>query len=220
MRQALVNMVVSAFLCWAMQGIAWGQAELEEVFLPASVNAPSASDVEVSWIEMYGVRLSNATRDAMRQALHAHGLKPVREDARYWVDVYDAQGLIRGASQFYLGYTATTQKLAFAEYAFTSFMDSRHTQQIVGMVTSKYGPPAETVGQLEMGAFTARWRMAEGMQIQVVREWPETSTYLKFINPSVDLEMKAELDQETTARQKHQLAEGAVARQPAAARGR
>ena len=220
MRQALVKTAVGAFLCWAMQGVACGQADPEEVFLPASVNPPSASEVVGSWIEMYGVRLSTATREAMRQALRAHGLKPVREDARYWVDVYDAKGLIRGASQFYLGYTAATKKLAFAEYAFNSFMDSRHTQQIVDMVASKYGPPAETVGQLEMGAFTARWRMAEGMQIQVVREWPETSTYLKFINPSVDLEMKAELDQETTARQKHQLAEGAVARQPAAARGR
>jgi len=61
-------------------------------------------------------------------------------------------------------------------------MDSNHTALIVKMVTAKYGPSAETVGQLDMGSHTARWRIPDGRQIQVVREWPETSTYLKFTN--------------------------------------
>ena len=206
------QMVRALGLCWALVGgsVAWSQDDPQEEFLPSSVNVPMTSEVEWSWIEMYGVRLSSATRDVMRQALHLHGIKPVREDSRYWVDVYDAKGLIRGASQFYVGYATATQKLAFAEYAFASFMDSSHTQQIVSMVTAKYGPPTETVGQLPMGAYTARWRMSEGMQIQVVREWPETSTYLKFINQPVDLEMKAELDEEMRARQKTKLAGGAA----------
>jgi hypothetical protein len=194
-----------AALFWAQQGLVWAQTAQEQVFAPASVNMPVAAEEEGPWIEMYGVRLSSATRDSMREALRMYGVKPTREDARYWVDVYDARGLIRGASQFYLGYAAATQKLAFAEYAFKSFMDSGHTQQIVNRVTAKYGPPSETVGQLAVGAYTARWRLAEGMQIQVVREWPETSTYLKFINPEVDLEMKAELEQEFNARQKSKL---------------
>lgn len=198
-------------LCLALQGQAAVQdEEKEEIFEPASVHVPPVAEVEWTWIEMYGVRLNSATRDPMRRALHAHGIKPVREDARYWVDVYDAKGLIRGASQFYLGYTAATQKLAFAEYAFHSFMDSSHTQQIVSMVAAKYGPPYETVGQLAMGAYTARWRMNDGMQIQVVREWPETSTYLKFINPPVEVEMKAELDQEFSTRESAKRADNAT----------
>jgi hypothetical protein len=203
-------------LAWALMESACAQssATQQEEFVPDAVNAPAALEVAPSWIEMYGVRLSAATRDAMRTALHVHGVKPVREDARYWVDIYDATGLIRGASQFHLGYVAATQKLAFAEYTFTSFMDSAHTQRIVNMVKAKYGPPAETVGQQAMGGYTARWRMDDGMQIQVVREWPETSTYLKFINPLLELDMKAELDQETNARQKAKLAEGPVALQP------
>ena len=188
---------VCAALCLALS-TAWSQEQKEGV-LSAS---PAETAAEQSWIQMYGVRLSSATRDAMRQALRAHGLKAVREDSRYWVDVYDAKGLLSGASQFYLGYAAATQQLAFAEYAFANFMDSHHTQQIVKMVTGKYGPPAEIVGQLAMGSYTARWRMADGMQIQVVREWPETSTYLKFLNTQVEAEMKAELDKETASRQK------------------
>lgn len=226
MQQTLQKRFWFVGLCCALQGTAWAQAltetqvkvetEVEEIFEPASVNLPTTTDGARSWIEMYGVRLSTATRDTMRQALHTHGVKPVREDARYWVDVYDAKKLLRGASQFYLGYTAATHKLAFAEYAFVSFMNSSHTQRIMDMVTAKYGPPTETVGQLSMGAFTARWRMAEGMHIQVVREWPETSTYLKFINPVVDLEMKAELDREISTRLNTKMTESTATRSPAA----
>jgi hypothetical protein len=185
------------------------QTETEEIFEPATVNVPSAVPVEGSWIEMYGVRLSTATRDAMRQALHAQGVKPLRQDARYWVDIYDAKALLAGASQFYLGYSAATQKLAFAEYAFPSFMDSRQTQQILKKVVAKYGAPHETLGDLAMGAYTARWIMTEGMQIQLVREWPETSTFLKFSNPAVDRELKAELAQEMGAQAKPRVSDGA-----------
>lgn len=176
----------------------WAQTDKEAV-----ISAPPEEPIiEQPWIQMYGVRLNSAMREDMRQALRAHGLKAVREDSRYWVDVYDAKGLLSGASQFYVGYVAATQQLAFAEYAFANFMDSTHTQQIVKMVTGKYGPPTEIVGQLAMGSYTARWMMADGIQIQVVREWPETSTYLKFLNSKVEAEMKAELAKETMSRQK------------------
>ncbi len=198
-------------LCGAFPMVVAAETEPQEILEPASVQVPSVAAVDSSWIEMFGVRLSTASRDLMRQALKTHGLKPIREDARYWVDVYDAKGLIPGASQFYIGYTAANQKLAFAEYAFPSFMDSRHMLQILTKVTAKYGQPHETVGDLSMGAYTARWRMTEGLLIEVVREWPETSTYLKFTNPAVDRDMKAELEQELSARDKTKLAEGASA---------
>jgi hypothetical protein len=195
-------------LCGSLQAVVLSQTDSEEIFEPASVSGPKTAQAELSWIEMYGVRLSTATRELMRQALHSQGVKPVRQDERYWVDVYDAKELLAGASQFYLGYSAATQKLAFAEYAFPSFMDSSQTQQILKKLTAKYGAPHETLGQLAMGAYTARWHMAEGIQIQVVREWPETSTYLKFSNPAVDREMKAELAQEMSAQAKPKVTEG------------
>jgi len=53
------------------------------------------------------------------------------------------------------------------------------------------------------------------MLIQVVREWPETSTYLKFINPLVEAEMKAELEKETASRQKNKLASSQTMTAPA-----
>jgi len=206
------RLLVSLGLSVALLGHAGAQDEKEEIFEPASVNVPAITEVEWAWIEMYGVRLNSATREPMRRALHAHGVKAVREDGRVLGGCLRCQRLMPGASQFYVGYTAASQQLAFAEYAFHSFMDSSHTQKIVSRVTAKYGPPYETAGQLAMGAYTARWRMSDGMQIQVVREWPETSTYLKFINPAVDLEMKAELDKEINAREKSKFAEGAPSR--------
>lgn len=182
----------------------------------APAEVATTMDTEQTWIQMFGVRLHAATRDEMRHALRAQGMKVVREDDRYWVDIYDAKGVLLGATQFYVGYTAAHQKLAFAEYAFANFMDSSYTEQVVKMVSAKYGPSSESVGQLAMGSYTARWRIGDGMLIQVVREWPETSTYLKFINPEVEAEMKAELDQETASRQKDKLASSQTVMVPAA----
>jgi len=57
---------------------------------------------------MFGVRLSSATRGEMRQALHLQGMKLIRADARGGVDVYDANGVLNGATTFYLGYAASS----------------------------------------------------------------------------------------------------------------
>jgi len=215
----LVVLSVGLALCGCFQAVVFAQTDSEEILEPASVHVPQAAGVDLSWIEMYGVRLSTATRDAMRKALMAHKVKPMRQDERYWVDIYDAKELLPGASQFYLGYSAMTQKLAFAEYTFPSFMDSRHAQQILNKVVAKYGPPHETFGQLAMGAFTARWLMTEGMQIQLVREWPETSTFLKFSNPAVDREMRAELAQEMSAQAQPKVSDGTAAQTTLSAPG-
>lgn len=201
-RLAFIGIFFCNPMCWA-----WAQSDANTRFSAPNLGSAEQQIDDASWIQMFGVRLSSATREEMRQALHSQGMKVIREDARYWVDVYDAKGLLNGATKFYLGYAAASQQLAFAEYAFANFMDNNHTAQIVKMVTAKYGPSAETVGQLDMGSYTARWRLSDGMQIQVVREWPETSTYLKFTNMQVESEMKAELEKETAARQK-KLASG------------
>ena len=201
-----IQLTVMCVCLWAPMRLTWAQSDANTRFSAPNPSSTEQQIDESSWIQMFGVRLSSVTREEMRQALHVQGIKLIREDARYWVDVYDAKGLLNGATKFYVGYAASSQQLAFAEYAFANFMDSNHTAHIVKMVTAKYGPSAETVGQLDMGSYTARWRIPDGMQIQVVREWPETSTYLKFTNTQVESEMKAELDKETVSRQKNKLA--------------
>ncbi len=212
MTQSRAYIALGWVLHGSLQTMAWAQTPLEETIEPASVHLPSVPAVDWFWMEKYGVRWSTAKRDPLRRALHAHGVKPLREDSRYWVDIYEGQALIPGAGQLYVGYTAATQQWVFAEYAFPNFMDNSHTQQMVNRVMAQYGPPYETAGQTDMGAYTARWRLSDGLHIQVVREWPETSTYLKFFNPDAHMEMKAELEQEFSKRQKSKLAEGASTR--------
>ncbi len=204
----MIRQIATFIFLWMTLSLAWAESDANTNISVASGEASEQQGEENAWIQMFGVRLSSATRDEMRQALRDQGMKVVREDARYWVDIYDAKGMLNGSTKFFVGYAASTQQLAFAEYAFANFMDISHTAQIVKMVTAKYGPSTETVGQLAMGSYTARWRVADGMQIQVVREWPETSTYLKFMNTQVEAEMKAELDKETASRQKTKVASG------------
>ena len=220
MTQSRPYIALGLALSGSLQTMAWAQTPREEPFEPESVHLSSAPAVDWFWMEKYGVHWRTAKRDPLRQALRAQGVRPVREDSRYWVDIYEGQVLIPGAEQLYVGYTAATQQWVFAEYAFLNFMDTRHTQKMVNQVMAQYGLPYETAGQTDMGAYTARWRLSDGLHIQVVREWPETSTYLKFFNPDADMEMKAELEQEFSKRQKSKLAEGAATRSQTTTSGR
>ena len=99
MTQSRVYIALGWVLLGSLQTMAWAQTPLEEPMEPASVHLPSVPAVNWFWMEKYGVRWSTAKRDPLRQALHAHGVRPVREDSRYWVDIYEGQALIPGAGQ-------------------------------------------------------------------------------------------------------------------------
>jgi len=150
-------------------------------------------------LELFGVALKGATRDQLRQAFKQNGLRATREDKNYWVDTYDAQGVLEGASKFRVGYVAASDKFAFAEYTFSTFMDTQLVGKVINMVTTKYGRPSSQNGDYRLGPVTAKWNMSQGMQIEVSRGWPDTTTFLRFTDSFAYAQMRAEIDSEENA---------------------
>lgn len=156
-------------------------------------------------LELFGVSLKGATRDQLRQAFKHNGLRATREENSYWVDMYDAQGVLDGASEFQAGYVAASGKFAFAQYTFSGFMDTQLVGKVIKMVATKYGRPSSQSGNYGLGPVTAKWSMGQGMQIEVTRGWPDTTTLLKFVDSSAYGQMRTEIDSEKNAQDRQKV---------------
>lgn len=164
-------------------------------FCAACVAIPvSAADTKS--IELFGVTLKGASRDQLRKTFKQNSLKATREDDDYWVDKYNAQGVLDGASELAAGYVNASRTFAFAEYTFPAFMDSQLVGKIINMVAIKYGRPSSQNGNYELGSVNARWNVGQGMQIEVSRGWPDTTTYLRFSDTAAYSLMNAEINTE------------------------
>jgi TPR repeat protein len=145
-------------------------------------------------LELFGQNLKGATRDQLRGIFKQNGLQATREEDSYWVDTYQAEGVLEGANEFHAGYVAASGKFAFAEYTFPGFMDLQLVGKVIDMVSTKYGRPSSQKGNYGLGKVEANWNMGQEMQVVVSRGWPDTTTTLQFIDLSAQRQMKAEID--------------------------
>lgn len=184
-RSSFVAVTFAAMLCMAVPAIGAGKEPLK----------------------LFGVTLKAATRDQLRQAFKQSGLRVIREDSRYWADEYDASGILDGASKFTVGYVEATGKFAFAKYTFAGFMNTQLVGKVINMVTMKYGRPSSQSGSYGLGQVTAKWAMGHGMQIEVSRGWPDTTTLLTFRDINAEHQMAAEIKANDKANQRQKAKE-------------
>ncbi|PUE50820.1 hypothetical protein B9Z47_03565 [Limnohabitans sp. 2KL-1] len=146
---------------------------------------PKPQAVAEGWLQMFGVRLSTATRDEMRQAIRKQGLPVLREDDGISEDVYDAFNLMPGLQQLKFSYTREGQKLARVDYAFMTFSDNAHVEDVKIRIEGRFGRPLRVTGREESGPYHVIWRLPDQMEIFLGREWPQRTTYLKVFNVPV-----------------------------------
>ncbi|GLQ91995.1 hypothetical protein [Dyella acidisoli] len=147
-------------------------------------------------LTLFGIPLKGATRAHLREALKSHGMIAKREDDSYWVDLYDPSSVLDGASEFQVGYVAATHVFADCKYTFQGSMDTQLVGKVIALVQSKYGPPSTRTGDINLGEVTATWNFPSSMSITVRRGWPDTTTYLYYIDAAEDRVMQTEVDAE------------------------
>lgn len=96
-------------------------------------------------------------------------------------------------------YVKATHRFAVAEYTFSSLMDDDQVAKIIALVQSKYGAPSSMLGNAGLGPVTALWNLPDGMQIKVSRGWPDTTTFLDYIDVAADHAADAEMNAEKKA---------------------
>jgi hypothetical protein len=145
-------------------------------------------------LTLFGAPIQGATRDQLRAVFKAHGIPAQREDDQHWVDLYDASGVLDGASQFAVGYVGATEKFAYAEYTFKSFMDAQQVARVINLVSQKYGAPSSRSGNISLGEVDAGWNFPGGLTIHVSRGWPDTTTYLTYKDSAAYSRLKSEMN--------------------------
>lgn len=177
-------------LCLAVQVSAQTVGRWESA--GAVVAQPTAAPTRVvsagqgeGWLQMYGVRLSTATRDEMRQAIRKQGFVAEREDEAFEEDIYEASHLMPGLVQLKFTYTRDGQKLARVDYVFAAFSDNAHAGELTHRVQKRFGRPAQVTGYEEGGPYHALWRLPDQIELFVGRAWPKNNSYMKFFNVAV-----------------------------------
>lgn len=153
-------------------------------------------------LELFGTKLQGASRTQLRDVFKKAGLQSVREDDRYWVDIYRPDGVLEGASKFSVGYVEKTEQFAIAEYKFKGFMDVGLVAKVARMVTAKYGRPNSQSGDPTLGEVHYRWIFPKGMSIKVSRGWPDTTTFLTYVDQTAYAQLQAEEAADKQAQEK------------------
>ena len=149
--------------------------------------------------QLFNVELKGATRDQIRSTLQNTDVHAVREDNNYWIDKYNSNGVLQGATDLNFGYSSNG-KFAFAEYKFPAFVDSGKIIEVANLVSSKYGQPSQRSGNPRLGDASYTWNFKNGMSITAYRGWPDTTTYLNFKDKTNYSKMSAEIDAENKRR--------------------
>ena len=140
--------------------------------------------------QLFGEALNCADKNVLRLAAKQAGAKATREEDGYWYDTYNSSELLEGTSELSIAYIKV--KFAKAVYKYNSMMDAHKVVEVRDMVVSKYGKPATSNGNPSLGPVSYTWKLKDGIQVKVSREWPDTTVYLTYTHPANFAAMEAE----------------------------
>ena len=122
----------------AMMGQNDAIRELEEL---ARETPPKAEGV------LFGLRLDNANRDQVRQAMKKVGVNATRQDDNFICDLYDARKAVPGSEQMAVCYgPGKPQPLGFLKIDY-EVKDKAKSERIFKMIQGRFGDPSAGEGE-------------------------------------------------------------------------
>ncbi|HET9934674.1 MAG TPA: tetratricopeptide repeat protein [Polyangiaceae bacterium] len=161
--------------------------------------------------ELFGTKVSCASRRELRRALKRGNASGVSEDDNRWYDSYESSALLEESQSLELWYTRDNGWLARARYEFPSWLDTEQVARVAAMVTRKYGAPRARNGLVAVGPVRYEWALPDGVRLVVRRGWPGTTTYLEYENPKRLSQMEREIAADERAEKVRQAARQSTA---------
>jgi len=153
--------------------------------------------------QLFGYPLVGVMRNSMRHALKNAEVATIQEDYGFWCDKYNPTQVFKGAQELSICYSLYSDKnvrfagdsedlFAYAIYTFPSKTDTEQVTIIRDMIIRKYGKPNHSNGIPSVGSVIYAWAL-DGVNITVSRDWPDTTTYLKYSVPNMEKAMDSEI---------------------------
>jgi TPR repeat protein len=153
--------------------------------------------------QLFNVNLKCANRNTLMAAAKQAGATVKLEDKGKWGDKYLTSKILKGSSELSIDYTVDGF-FAQAKYTFPSRMDAAQASKVKSFVANKYGKPDTTKGNTSVGKVKYQWKLEDGIELNVSRGWPDTTTYLTYVYPENFQAMKTEQDKQKKAREAKQ----------------
>ncbi len=143
-----------------------------------------------SALTLFSVDLNNATRDELRTAVKNSGIDLISEagDDKFF-DHYEANALIPGAQNLYLGFVKETGRWAFIEYDFPGLRQDHMLQ----LLRAKYGKPGRSRAEFISDA-AYQWSV-DGVEITLYHDWSAYRTRLIYRNSDNLMQLQREYQQ-------------------------
>ncbi|ASK79069.1 hypothetical protein CF386_08345 [Paraphotobacterium marinum] len=166
------------------QSIKWFQSASKLDYIKAKQKLEQFKKItlcENSSTKLFGIALKCASRHLMSSAILNAGAKPIRENTDYFNDLYETKNVFKGSKNLEVFYIEGV--FAKAKYSFPSMMEPYQVRTIKDLVALKYGQPDEVKGQIDRGDVLYSWKLNDGIILNVKRSWPDTTSYIEYINP-------------------------------------
>ncbi len=132
--------------------------------------------------KLFDVTLKCADRDHLMAAVKNAGANVIQEDKQNWGDTYHSNNILDGSSELYIGYTSDNI-FAVAQYTFPGSKDTSLVTKIKETIAEQYGQPVKASSHAELGTVTHQWNLKDGIELNISRGWPDTTTYLTYTHP-------------------------------------
>ncbi len=130
-------------------------------------------------LELFGVDLETADRDALRAAVKEAGVVLIREAGEeIFYDLYDSAAVLDGSSRLYLGFVSRDQRFAFAEYEFHGI----DTRIMLHRLRARYGEAEARHGRF-ISDRSYRWQR-DGIEIRLHSDWDNYKVRLSYTHPA------------------------------------
>ena len=126
-------------------------------------------------LELFGIDLASASRDALRQAVKQAGAELIEEAGENsFFDAYRSESLLQDSRRLYLGFVKADGGFAFAEYEFPQLRNPRMLRKL----TERYGPPEIVKGKF-LTDTEYRWYQPP-LEIRLRQDWSAHALRLSY----------------------------------------
>lgn len=139
-------------------------------------------------------------RAFMHKGLEEAGLHTLQHGFEYRADTYDTKKQMPGSDRLEIFYT-NGLRLGFARYVFPSSEDVEQVVRVKELAQARYGEPAEVTGNPDIGPVSFRWVQQDGVELEVSRGWPDTTTFMTYYVPEYYTILRRELDAQHESKQ-------------------
>jgi TPR repeat protein len=131
---------------------------------------------------LFSKQMRCADRKSLRREIKKQSIKVITEDNTLWSDTYFTGAKVKGTSELNISYTADDQ-FAQATYTFVGRNNPELIVNVKQQFIKDYGQPTTTQGDSATGPASFEWQLPDQISLKVYREWPDTTTYVKYTYP-------------------------------------